>query len=108
MPPPPFLKRVNFNGDVSNKRPSRCKEGERNDAFCYENIYIHWKFTILSFVFCKTSLNMAVFLFITCSLPYNTLAIFPDSLRATYFPGITKPILAAIVLLEHDVPLKFI
>ena len=32
--------------------------------------------------------------------------IFPDSLRATYFPGTTtKPILAVIVLLEH-VPLK--
>ena len=32
-------------------------------------------------------------------------AISPDSLRATYFPGTTKPILATIVLLEH-VPLK--
>ena len=30
-----------------------------------------------------------------------TLAIFSDSLRGTYFPGTTKPILAAIVLLEQ-------
>ena len=39
MPLPPFLKRVNFNGEVSNKRPSRIshKEGERNDAYCNEN-----------------------------------------------------------------------
>ena len=35
----------------------------------------------------------------------KTLAIFADSLLATYFPGTSKPILAAIVLLEH-VPLK--
>ena len=33
-----------------------------------------------------------------------TLTIFPDSLQATYFPGTTKPILAAIVLLEHVPP----
>ena len=34
-----------------------------------------------------------------------TLSSFSDSLRATYFAGTTKPILAAIVLLEH-VPIK--
>ena len=51
--------------------------------------------------FYKCHSKWLYFSFISCSLSHNTLAIFPDSLRATYFPGTTKPILAAIVLLEH-------
>ena len=38
------------------------------------------------------------FYFISCSLSHNALAIFPDSVRAAYFPGTTALILAAIVL----------
>ena len=37
--------------------------------------------------------------------PSKEVLIETSLLRATYFPGTTKPILAAIVLLEH-VPLK--
>ena len=31
--------------------------------------------------------------FSSCSLSHHTLAVFPNSLRATYFPGTSKPIL---------------
>ena len=85
---PPFLKGVNFNGEASNKRPSRCKEGERNDAYCYENgIFISiGSLQFWASFFSKRHLKWLYFSFISCSLSYNTLAIFPDSLRATYFP----------------------
>ena len=77
---PPFFLTVNFNGEVSNKRPSRIShaKGERNDA-CYENaIFI----SNGSFVFLKTSLKMAISLSVLAACRI-TLTIFPDSLRAT-------------------------
>ena len=65
-PPPPFLKRVNLNGEVSNKLPSRISHEKKEKEMMLivmKYIYIQWKFAILSFVFLKTSFKMAVFLF---------------------------------------------
>ena len=51
-----FLKRVNFNGEVSNKRRSHISHAKKEKEMML-NIDIHWKFTILSFVFGRISLS---------------------------------------------------
>ena len=108
-PLPPIIKRVNFNGEVSNKRPSRISHAKKEKEirlivmkilYLYPlevyNFELHFSQNIIQNGCISLSFLAA------CRI---TLAIFPDSLRATYFPGTTKPILAAIVLLEY-VPLK--
>ena len=95
-----LLKRVNFNGKVSNKRISH--KGERNYAYFMKMLYLY-PMEVYNFEL-RFSENVIqkwlYFSFISCSVSHNTLAISPDSLRVTYFPGTTKPILAALVLLE--------
>ena len=109
-PPPPFLKRVNFIGEVSNKRPSRISHAKKEKEMMLIVMKMLYLYPLEVYNFeLDFSQNVIKNGCISLSFPAacrnKTLAIFSDSLRATYFPGTTKPILAAIVLLEH-VPLK--
>ena len=108
-PLPPFLKRVNFNGEVSNKHPSRIGHAKKEKEMMLIVMKMLYLYPLEVYNFeLRFSQNVikngciSLSFLVACRL---TLAIFPDSLRGTYFPGTTKPILAAIVLLEH-VPLK--